>query len=92
MKPQLRKLFWPILSLFETDAPPTHYRPSHRTILNVVGTLFMLLSLGSASAVIYTGQLEAILPVIVFFCIGSVALIVGALGSDGAVSRIWGKR
>lgn len=91
MKQILKKAFWPILRFFETDEPADNYRKSHRTILNILGGLFLILSLGSASAVIFTGKFEAIAPVIIFFCIGSVSLIVGVLGSDSAVSRIWGK-
>ena len=91
MKHNLRKLFRPILNCFESDQPPATYKPSYRTILMVVGVLFLILSAGSAAAVIYTGMVEALIPVIVFFAIGAVALIVAGLGSDSAVAKIWGK-
>ena len=92
MKTLFRRMFWPILNYFETTEPPVNYRHSHRTILHVVGWLFMLLSLGSLAGVIYTGQFGALVPVVVFFCVSLVALVVASLGSDSAVSRIWGNK
>ena len=92
MKRILRKLFWPILRHFEKEGPAGKYKKSHRIILHIVGGLFLFLSLGSSYAVISTGILEALVPVVVFFCVGAVALIVGILGSENAVSRIWGNK
>lgn len=92
MKASLRKIFWPVLRFFETEEPAVNYKPSHRTILNVVGGLFLFLSLVSAIAVVFTGNYEALVPVIVFFAIGAVSLIVGSLGSKNAVARIWGNK
>lgn len=92
MKSILQKIFWPILKVFETTEEPTNYKPSHRVILNVVGALFVLLSLGSAAAALNSDQLGALVPVVVFFCIGFFSLLVGALGSDSAVAKIWGNK
>lgn len=92
MKSALRKLFSPILKPLEAGEVGPNYRPSHRTILKVVGALFLLLSSVSVIALLYTGQLGALIPVIVFLGIGGVSLIVGMLGSDVAVSRMWGNR
>lgn len=92
MKQLFRALFRPILRHFETDEASVNYRKSHRIVLNVVGGLFLLLSFGSLFAVLYTGQYGALVPVVVFFCVGFVALVVGSLGSENAVSRIWGNR
>ena len=92
MKRILTKLFWPILRVFETEEEPINYKSSHRVILNIVGSLFVLLSLGSAAAALKSDQLGSLVPVVVFFCIGFVSLLVGALGSDNAVAKIWGNK
>lgn len=91
MKELFIKLFWPILKFFETDAEATHYKKSHRVILIVVGALFMVLSVGSAASAFVSGEVGAFIPVVVFFGVGTVALVVGLLGSDSAVSKIWGR-
>ncbi len=92
MKSSLKKLFSPILNIFESDEGDYRYKESHRTILVVVGALFLLLSFASLSAAIITAQLAAALPFIIFFSAGSVCLIVGGLGSDKAVAKLWGNR
>ncbi len=92
MKAHLRTIFSPILNLFETGEGEYRYKSSYRTILIVVGALFMLLSLVSLTAAFYTAQLGAWLPFIVFFSAGAVCEIVGFLGSDRAVAKIWGNR
>lgn len=88
----LTKLFWPILRFFETDEVPPNYKPSHRIALNVLGSLFLLLACISAVAVYMTGTFGAALPVVVFAGVGLVAVVVGSLGSDGAVCKIWGTK
>lgn len=92
MKVRLRKIFSPILEIFEAGEGEYNYRPSHRTILMVVGALFLLLSLVSMVAALYSATLGAWLPFVIFFCVGSVCEIVGFLGSDRAVAKIWGSR
>ena len=72
MKQVLRKIFAPILSLFEEQEGAFVYKPSHRLILKVVGCLFFILSIASLGASIEAGQLGALLPVIVFFAVGLV--------------------
>lgn len=91
-KSLLVKLFWPILSLFESDEPAVGYKRSHRVILLVVGTLFFLLGTGSAIVAVSVGELGGAIPSIVFTLVGLVAIIVGSLGSDAAVTKIWGSK
>lgn len=86
------RIFWPILKFFETDEEPANYKKSHRVALNIVGTLFIFLSLGSAGAAYFSGELGSLIPVVVFFCVGLVTVVVGSLGSNGAVSKIWGTK
>ena len=92
MKQLLRKLFWPILRFFETDNVGSNYKSSHRVILIVVGFLFFVLSVASGAASVYANELGALIPVVIFFAISLVAIVVGTLGSDGAVSKIWGNK
>ncbi|KAA1172732.1 hypothetical protein FWJ25_13015 [Marinobacter salinexigens] len=92
MKQTLRKLFSPILTPLESGEVGPSYKPSHRTILNVVGSLFLFLSALSLAALLFTEQLGALIPVLAFLGIGGVSLIAGTLGSDVAVSKMWGNR
>lgn len=92
MKNILSKLFWPILRFFETDEVAPNYKKSHRVALNIMGSLFIFLSAISAKATLFTGDLGSLLPVIVFSLVGLVALVVGTLGSNGAVCKIWGNK
>ena len=91
MKKILRKAFKPILDIFESGDEEIAYKPLNRKILLVVGTLFILL--GSAIvAVMPSFNIGMALPLIVFFGVGSVCWIVGGLGTDRAVSKIWGSK
>jgi hypothetical protein len=89
MKAILRKVFAPILNIFERSEGGYNYKSSYRTILNVVGSLFLFLSLASLAAAVSTSQFGAGLPFVIFLCVGSVCLIVGFLGTDKAVAKIW---
>lgn len=90
MRSTLTKIFWPILKRFETNVEPANYKKSHRVALNVLGVLFIFLSLVSGWAAFSVVGLSSLIPVIVFFSVGLVAVIVGSLGSTGAVSKMWG--
>ncbi len=92
MKTAFRKLFSPILNYFESGEGEFVYRKSHRTILIVVGILFLMLSTISIVAALAAAQFAAFIPIIVFFFAGLVCLVVGSLGNDRAVATIWGSR
>lgn len=92
MKSYLRQLFAPILDIFESGEAEYAYKPSHRTILLAVGALFLLLSLASLVMAISSAQWAAGLPFVIFFCVGTVCAVVGALGTDRAVAKLWGNR
>jgi hypothetical protein len=92
MRNILTKIFWPILKVFETDVEPANYKKSHRVALNILGALFILLSLLAGWTAFSVVGLSSLIPVVVFFCVGSVAVIVGSLGSTGAVAKIWGSK
>lgn len=92
MKKFLRVVFAPILNRFETG--PDHeayvYKPLNRKILIALGIMSSALGIGLGYVVFNTGTFSAILPVIVFLGLGIVCLVVGTLGTDEGVSRLWG--
>ncbi len=91
MKKILRKLFSPLLNIFESGTGTFAYKRSHRIVLLVMGGLFS----GLAALVLFLAQgedLGYLLPVVVFACIGLVSLLVGSLGNDRAVAKIWNAR
>lgn len=92
MKIFFRKLFSPLLSIFEKGDGPYSYRASHRKILIVIGFLFS--GLAGGVYVIFPDEEGSgfLFPVIVFFAVAAVCIIVGILGNDRAVANIWGNR
>jgi hypothetical protein len=92
MKMTLRKLFSPVLNYFESGDSNYVYKPSHRKILLFMGGLSFFLSIISLIASIATNQLAGFLPILVFFIGGFVCVIIGLLGNDHAVAKIWGSK
>ena len=92
MNELLIKIFWPILKFFETGEEVRGYKKSHRVVLIIVGVLFIALSMGSATIAYFMNETGALIPFAVFFSVGGVALIVGLIGSNNAVSRIWSRK
>ena len=91
MKLLLRALFAPLLNIFESGDEPFNYKPSHRTILLVIGVLFS----GLAALVFWlVREMEVtyLLPVVVFGGVGFLSLLIGLIGNDHAVSKIWSAR
>lgn len=92
MTQTLRKLFAPILNLFEGGQEPYSYRPSHRKILLAVGALFLILCLISLYFGSIAGGAGAYIPTFVFALVALFCLVVGGLGSERAVAKIWGSK
>lgn len=92
MKNLFRKLFLPILSIFESGKGDYIYKKSHRKILLIVGGMFLILSAVSAISAISSSQMGGIIPFLVFFLVGLVCEVVGLLGSNRAVAKIWGSK
>jgi hypothetical protein len=92
MKTFLRRLFGPILQVFENGNESYNYKPLNRKILIFISSIFMFL----ATLVCYLIPPEAdngyYIPVVVFGGLGSVGLIVGLLGTDRAVAKIWNNK
>ena len=89
MKEKLRKIFRPILDLFESGEDDYAYRKSHRKILIFIGVMFLFLSSGSFYVTIMASEIGGIIPAIVFLLIGFVCMLVAFLGSNRAVAKIW---
>lgn len=91
MKKILRIIFSPILNVFESGDEPFAYKPSHRKILIFMGCLFS----GLATAVFIFSPADDpgyLIPVFVFGGGGIISLLVGSIGTDRAVAKIWGSR
>lgn len=92
MKDLLRTLCSPILAIFESGEEPYNYRPSHRKILVAVGSLFLFLCIISVYFGSVAGGSGAYIPGVVFLLVSAFCLVVGGLGSDRAVAKIWGSK
>ena len=91
MKSLLRALFAPILTPLEKGDEGFSYQRSHRLVLIAVGVLFTALAAGVA--VVAQGRdLAYFFPAVVFGVLGVVAIIVGGLGSNRAVAKLWGSK
>lgn len=91
MKDLFRTLFSPVLRPLESGDEPFSYKPSHRKILIIVSLLFSFLA-AVVLSLNHGGDMGYLFPVVVFGVVGVVGLVVGFLGSDRAVAKIWGSR
>jgi len=92
MKILLRKLFFPILNIFEKGDEAYAYKSLNRKILLVIGVMFLGLGSAVAYLAIDNGDTGFAFPVLVFVVISLVTLVVGLLGNERAVAKIWGNR
>ncbi|MDU0354521.1 hypothetical protein RS130_11760 [Paraglaciecola aquimarina] len=93
MKAVLSRFFEPLLRRFETGQAPANYKESHRKALLAMGILFLILACVSVVTAFYAGSaFGALIPALAFFCVGLVALVIGSLGSNAAVAKIWGTK
>ena len=88
----MQKLFGPLASFLKSEGNATHYKKSHRVVLNVVGSLFIVLASSAGYAASFADDLGYYIPVVAFAILGSGCLTVGVFGSDGAVSKMWGSK
>lgn len=89
MKSALRTLFSPILKHFENGTEEFAYVASHRWITIAVGFLFFVVTACSIALLVYTKSGGAVLPMLAFGTLAVVSLVIGFLGSDRAIAKIW---
>jgi len=88
VKNLLRKLCAPLLRQFESGNASYTYKPLHRYALLFISSVFCML----ATAVGYLAwgaDLAYWIPVLIFGATGLTGLIIGLLGNDRAVARLW---
>ena len=91
MKKLLRRIFSPVLNPLEAGSSPFAYKASHRTILIFMSFMFM----GMAALVVMimpSWDSGYLLPIIVFGGAGLLGVVVGVLGENRAVAKIWGSK
>lgn len=88
----MKKLFSPILNIFEKGEARYAYKPLHRTILIVVAILFLVIASGSLYAAVTFSVMGGLIPTVVFLAGSIVCAVVGLLGSDKAVANMWKTR
>ena len=92
MKQLIRQLAQPILRPLEKAQGEFRYRPSHRTMLWVMGGLFLFLAAVTAYFSVLIQQWAGLLPVVLFAGIGKLCVVVAWVGSDTAVANLWKNR
>lgn len=75
--------------MFESGEGEYDYKPSHRTILIVLGGLCLVIASASLAVTLVTRELAGVIPILLFLLTGLICEIVGLLGTDRAVARIW---
>ncbi|MBT3504411.1 MAG: hypothetical protein HN475_01320 [Piscirickettsiaceae bacterium] len=92
MKQILRTLFSPILNIFEKGDDPFEYKSLNRKILIFMGFIFAGLATLVVLFVPEGVGLGYLIPVVVFGFVALITLVVGFLGNERAVTKIWGDR
>jgi len=92
MKNTFRQLFLPLLQPLEAGEEPYQYKGSHRTILITVGILFLVLATIAGTVAILVAQYAGLFPCLIFFLAGLVCVVIGLLGTDRAVAKLWGSK
>lgn len=92
MKNLLRKLFSPVLKPLESGDEPFAYKPLNRKILLVASALFTIIVGAVIGLMPENVDKGYYLPVFVFGSLAIIGFVVGTLGSDRAVAKLWGGR
>jgi hypothetical protein len=92
MKQILRSIFSPILNIFEKGSDAYAYKPLNRKILIFMGVTFAGLTVLVLKFIPEGVGISFLIPVIVFGSVAIVTLVVGFLGNERAVSKIWGDK
>ncbi len=89
LKTSLRTVFSPLLNRLESGNDAYEYKSSHRKILIALGVLLSSLAGFVLWLALRAEDTGYYLPVVLFGTIGFMCLLVGFLGSDRAVAKLW---
>lgn len=92
MTTMLKKLFAPLLNIFETNNDEYVHRPLNRKIVLFVSVVFALLAFGLPAFMPVLIEMGYWFVMIVFGGLSLVGFIIGLLGSDKAVAKLLGSR
>ena len=92
MKQILRSVFSPILNIFEKGEEAYAYKSLNRKILIFMGAVFAGLTALVLKFIPEGVGISFLIPVTVFGSVAIVTLVVGFLGNERAVSKIWGHK
>lgn len=92
MKDLFKKLFFPILTIFEKNNDEFIFRPLNRKIVLFISIVFSLLAFALPAFMPNLIKMGYWFVIIVFGTLSIVGLIVGFLGSDKAVAKLLGSR
>lgn len=92
MKNIARKIFSPILNIFEKNNEEYIYQRHSRKIVLFIGAVFIFLAAALPIIMPQVIQMGYWFVMLVFGLLGIVALIVGTLGSDKAIAKLLGSR
>jgi len=92
MKNLVAKLMSPILKPLENSDGDYAYQSSHRTVLWIMGILFIGLAGVGLFFALKINQPAGFFPVSLFSLIGLLCVSIAWVGSDKAVAKIWRNR
>lgn len=92
MKTQLRKLFAFLLDPLEGGDQPYTCHPYSRKILLFVSSVFGILAILVLLFRPDGSGWDTLIPVVVFGLVSIFGLVVGCLGTDRAIAKVWGNR
>ena len=90
----LRSIFSFLLTPLEKGNEEFHKNPLGRKILIVIGILFSSLGIGIIFIYLKLSlkDIAYLIPSLVFLTVGILCLVIGCLGNDRAVAKIWGHK
>ena len=88
----MKKIFSPILNIFENNNDEFIYRSLNRKIVIFISSVFSLLAFGLPAYMPQLIEMGYWFVMIVFGGLSFVGLIVGIFGSDKAVAKLLGSR